>query len=695
MSSHHRDLAWSSDLDVLLKATRRRLASAQQITRRGTVRTIRFEMSDGTIFKGRQFATPDKASLIEAVYGQMNDTRFPQIVGRNGCAILETWICGTVLDETTLNHRAVRECGSLLGLIHATTVPSNWPFNISTRADIHGTLVRQIGTLHDKGLADWNSAEALQGIVLSEEPECFEFGFTHRDFGPDNLVMSSGKLYSIDNTTMRVATLDQDLARTRLHWRMDASLWDAFLDGYQDHRDPTGFLSNSRYWAIAELVRPACWYLAQGHAKDASRLMKRLLPLIQADKSSGLLASCVPPSIKALGELNHRNANSETAVRTPPDGHALRETFEFGGLTTSVVTSRTVQDLNWLREMLMPQFQVGVQTEADWQVELRLDDAEFDRQRDRCRASAEMQSVDCFSLDGEFDRGLVCGVDGGVLSVLHEQHACLFHIDRVKQHVEIVSPHLGGHSRLGIMRVMRELATAHCQRRHLLHIHGSAFELDGNAIIATGPKRAGKTSFLLQALGSGDCRFIANDRLFLFNDGDRVIARGMPTIVKVRPDCRVHFPRLYQEYQRCPYDYRETMREALESRAGNKRKTRVANGRPLAMSQAQFCDLLDVAQVATSTVAAIVFPEIDRSVEKCQWRALSPGTAARRLAKGLLVSGSPMRITEAFRLPGDKAIDQEAVARTCLELATRIPCFSCRLGSLEVQPMLDAAAKAA
>ncbi len=62
--------------------------------------------------------------------------------------------------------------------------------------------------------------------------------------------------------------------------------------------------------------------------------------------------------------------------------------------------------------------------------------------------------------------------------------------------------------------ILYELVAARARRDHL-ELHAAAVESQGRAMLAVGPKRAGKTTLALHLQRRGACRTIANDRVFV------------------------------------------------------------------------------------------------------------------------------------------------------------------------------------
>lgn len=95
----------------------------------------------------------------------------------------------------------------------------------------------------------------------------------------------------------------------------------------------------------------------------------------------------------------------------------------------------------------------------------------------------------------------------------------------------------GSRVRTGLLRIIRG---AWVLGQPGLIVHGCALEKDGRGIIVSGEKYAGKTTMLLNLCLREGYNIVANDRLLL-HEGR---AKGIPTVVKLRPRTLEPFPEL-------------------------------------------------------------------------------------------------------------------------------------------------------
>jgi hypothetical protein len=103
---------------------------------------------------------------------------------------------------------------------------------------------------------------------------------THQDFCGANLVLKGGAIVAIDNVTMKVSALDEDLARTWYRWPLGESEWRTFLRGYSEKRDVDSYLSHERFWRALTLIHAAAVRLRVVGLAAAKPPLGRLLALV-------------------------------------------------------------------------------------------------------------------------------------------------------------------------------------------------------------------------------------------------------------------------------------------------------------------------------------------------------------------------------------------------------------------------------
>jgi hypothetical protein len=317
--------------------------------------------------------------------------------------------------------------------------------------------------------------------------------------------------------------------------------------------------------------------------------------------------------------------------------------------------------LAWLREFLLPAFEAGEAAEGA-RVALVLDPARYAA----LAAPACAREVACFTLDGGFRR-LPCRDGAGGSRVLHDAE------ERVVQvvagaDVTVVAEEDHRKARTTLLRVVRELATAHALRRGMLPLHASAVEAGGRVVAFAGPRRSGKSTLLLHALLAGGARFVSNDRLHVDPRSGR--ARAMPTIVALREEALARFPALAGRLRERGYDRRWSLAETVRG-----------EGRwPPSLAPAQLCAAAGADAAPGGPLAAVAFPAVSTE-PGFDVRPLAPHEAAERLASSLIGADGP---AEAYAGPGP--VPPLPVADACAALAGRVRCLAVRLGEGAYEP---------
>lgn len=335
--------------------------------------------------------------------------------------------------------------------------------------------------------------------------------------------------------------------------------------------------------------------------------------------------------------------------------------------------------LEWLTEFFAPSFTPRKDGDCvDQFVRLDLDSDEFARISDR-GPQPDGTLIDCFALD----RGLVqlplwnaAGNDERI--VFDRQMAAFYCRDRTRRRTRVVASVSAGGTRVGLMRVVRELAMTHLQRFGWVIAHAAAFIVDGRAIIVTGPKRAGKTTLLVHALRSGATHLIANDRVAIRVGPDGSIARGIPTIVSLRVSTTPRFSGLDTRLLNARYDYRFTLEEIRQNGVG----PRSAPLEAWSLTPIQFCDLLDARAAVQAPVAAILFPRFSNDQREIVLQEMAKPEAIKALASALFPAHVDGALFVADQAPA--VAEHWATARaTCEALVASVGIHECQLGRAE------------
>jgi hypothetical protein len=352
------------------------------------------------------------------------------------------------------------------------------------------------------------------------------------------------------------------------------------------------------------------------------------------------------------------------------------KSFSYNGLTVRVAGADPAQ-LIWLEQFLTPSFTTAQDVEPDCTVTLGADDRSYDETLRR-GPRADGRQVDCFVLDSGPVRLPLWASPTDERVIFDERFKTFYCIDPGGSQVRVLAGSRNLDARFALMRVVREFAMSSSQSRDRLVIHGAAFAVEDNGVIIAGPKRAGKTTFLIHCLQATEARFISNDRVVVSFAGTEPVLRGMPTIVTVRDQTLDLFPALQQPLLGGRYDYRRALGE--EERDGAP-AARLRSGRPFDLAPAQFCSLLQARMSGQSRVRALLFPRVTEETDGIQLRGLSAHAAQERLSGALFGIDSPQKTSQAFVLaPHDLGVDRASVEKLCLSLTTQVQCFECQLG---------------
>lgn len=333
----------------------------------------------------------------------------------------------------------------------------------------------------------------------------------------------------------------------------------------------------------------------------------------------------------------------------------------------------------WLVEFLHPAFERAAPGLDDCFVRLVID-PQLHQSLAQVRVTATPSKVDCFTLDGSFAPGLAIECSELGRWVFDPRHDAYYHVSASGKETQVLVREDTKPSRFALMRVVRETSTAAELHLGRLPVHGAAFLAGSHTILVSGPKRSGKTSFLIWALMCG-AKFLSNDRVQVDLSPTEPIARGMPTIVKIRPGALMFFPQLRRALKTGRYRWYRTIEEC---RAGilSLRDGPCDDRSSSGLSGRQFCEVLGVKAVASAPLGAIVFPTVRPNAMGMRLSRLSQAGALERLARGIMKPGICQKASQVFG--GEAAsltVSPKTELKRCRELTARVPCFECILGT--------------
>lgn len=257
-----REAALDAGLSALLDRVGARLAAARELTTLPSPvlerPAWRLELADGRVLKGRVFADASEALRFAALAAYLPRPGFPQLLGREGRAVLLEWIPGEGIGAAPPAALLAR-CGALLGAVHRQRLPADAAQRFASGPTaLPEPLAPLLEEIAAAGWLERAEAEALAALARSEQPEACERGLAHLDFCAENLVVTPrAEPFCIDNATLAVAPLDYDLARTWMRWPLAPQARAAFLTGYRGQRETRGFEAAFDYWRICALAHSA------------------------------------------------------------------------------------------------------------------------------------------------------------------------------------------------------------------------------------------------------------------------------------------------------------------------------------------------------------------------------------------------------------------------------------------------------
>jgi hypothetical protein len=324
--------------------------------------------------------------------------------------------------------------------------------------------------------------------------------------------------------------------------------------------------------------------------------------------------------------------------------------------------------LDWLREFLAPHFAPIDADNCDRRVVL-IEDSPRYRAALRRGAAVDGGALDCFALDSSVIRLPRWQTDAG-LAVHHAEYEALYTV--AGDTAELLSPAGNGAIRTSLMRTVRELAMNHAYASGGLLLHAAAAARGNRAVLVAGESAAGKTTFLLRLLRQG-AAFVANDRVLVRCDGGAVRARGMPSVVTLRPGTLDLFPAVRADLLHRRFSQRLTMHEAQHAPATPQPWS---DGR-YGLSPAQFCALLQVAPRAAAAAAMLLLPRLSREPGPSRLVRLDPDAAAGRLPPALLGAGTWKKTSDLFAAGAAPSPTPAALAELCRRVAAAVPCHEC------------------
>jgi len=329
----------------------------------------------------------------------------------------------------------------------------------------------------------------------------------------------------------------------------------------------------------------------------------------------------------------------------------------------------------WLAEFLTPWFEVGAPGKGEFTVRLTCS-APAVAALERRQAAATCHPVACFALDSQVVSLPGWAEEDGGTVIADSERGCFYRVRR--RSVEIVARSGLRRVRVGLMRVVRELAAARMLAQgNVLDFHTAAFAVGGRAVLLVGPKGGGKTTLLVSVLASGRAALLANDRAFVDASRHPGQAFGVPTLVSLRDGTLQLFPNLRRGFPKCPAWLHTAELESHDA------TTLEDDDAPpvFVLSPTQLARRLGVPTVRGGPIAAIVFPEICSAADVWSLEPVAPADGATRLRECLYGARSGSRSRTVFEEVVGGRVGRPAEQNTLMDrLAAGAPLFRCRLG---------------
>ena len=346
-------------------------------------------------------------------------------------------------------------------------------------------------------------------------------------------------------------------------------------------------------------------------------------------------------------------------------------TYQFGELRFGL-ESTDPGALHWLEEFLRPAFPRVTPRDVDLRFRLRTDDEEYQACADGF--SSQHETLDCFQMDGGFERLAVDRPAPGVRLLFDARQRAAYRLDEARACVDCLTPTDSPQRRKAFLRIVREFAVARCWSRRRVLVHAAACAVEGRAMLIAGPKQAGKTTLLLHCLRVPGAEILTNDRALLDLEGDALRASGIPTYVSIRPGTLQLIPALEAVLRERNYDSRLALGEAPHGEPRPFQPNQNVYLTPAQLAGATARPLRDAAELG-----AILFPR-KTAGHGIELIPMTGRSAAERLGESLFGGPSRGRASAAV-LPDGEPLSEPAIAAICREVVDRAPCFECQVGA--------------
>lgn len=321
----------------------------------------------------------------------------------------------------------------------------------------------------------------------------------------------------------------------------------------------------------------------------------------------------------------------------------------------------------WLREALLPCFTEIDPLEGDVLVDVSAS------QGGRHDDAVEAQSIPCFALEQRVSE-LPARRVGRTTAIVDEYFGVGYDVG---PDVVTVRP-LRSTARLRVatFRVVRELAVAQAHSAISIDLHAAGVAHRGQVALLIGPKRAGKTTTLIQLASCGGAAMVTNDRALVARTPTGWDVRGVPTLVNVRRSTQTRVPHLFQQLPAIDHLLDLTVAEVAALGVDGAKRTEPGD---LALSPAQLAGALGAARVGGGPLGCIAIVSVDELVEGFHLRRLEPKDAAAQIGENRFGASTEPRSATAFEiaLGADPPASEPGLLAA---VAEEVPSYELRVG---------------
>lgn len=342
----------------------------------------------------------------------------------------------------------------------------------------------------------------------------------------------------------------------------------------------------------------------------------------------------------------------------------------------TVEVGATPAHLEWLTEFVCPHFELISRPPADRRVVLTAQRDRYDALREAGPARNGTR-VGCFAFDNKLLELPEWTSLGDDRVIFDDKFDCFYCIDTDGAAVTVLQRQDRLQGRIPLMRVVREWAMHRALRSGGLVLHASALAIEDQAIVITGPKKAGKTTLLVRALALAETAYLSNDRVVVSPGDTDLLAVGMPTITTIRGSALAFLPRLADRLRSSHFHHYRTLAEA----AGTAKTIRPWSDGRFGLTPTQFCRLVDTPSARSGRLRALLVPRITAQPGDIELVPASPTMARKLLTDAVFGIGAWSELPDVFVSPTDPGDASVRDPREiCSRLVERVPTFECRLG---------------